>query len=62
MKSVRSGWADMLWSRHNLEHLYYHEVPLALKEFCRVLKPRGTAIISLPNLQNARKALGTRQA
>lgn len=42
---------DGVWSSHNLEHLYSHEVALALGEFRRVLKPGGFALITLPDLQ-----------
>lgn len=42
---------DAVYSSHNLEHLYPHEVPLALREMHRVLKPSGFAFIKLPDLQ-----------
>ena len=42
---------DAVWSSHNLEHLYAHEVAVALGEFHRVLKPDGFALITLPDLQ-----------
>lgn len=42
---------DAVWSSHNLEHLYHHEVAIALQEFFRVLKHRGLALITLPDLQ-----------
>jgi predicted SAM-dependent methyltransferase len=37
MDAVASGSVDAVWSSHNLEHPYAHEVPLALAEFYRVL-------------------------
>lgn len=43
--------ADALWSSHNVEHLFYHEVGLALKEFFRVIKPGGVAVVCTPNMQ-----------
>lgn len=43
---------DAIFSSHNIEHLYPHEVPLALKEFLRVLKPEGFAVITCPDLQS----------
>ncbi|MCK4828015.1 methyltransferase domain-containing protein, partial [bacterium] len=51
MSVVPSECADAVYSSHNLEHLYPHEVPLALREFLRVLKPTGFALISLPDLR-----------
>lgn len=52
MKAVKTGFADALISSHNLEHLYAHEVPLALGEFFRTLKPGGHALVSCPDLQS----------
>lgn len=43
---------DAIWSSHILEHLYSHEVPLALREFRRVLKPEGFALIMCPDLES----------
>lgn len=42
---------DAVFSSHNLEHLYPHEVPRALAEFRRVLNRDGFALITLPDLQ-----------
>jgi SAM-dependent methyltransferase len=52
MSPVESASVDAIYSAHNLEHLYPHEVPLALREFRRVLKPCGVALITLPDLQS----------
>ena len=51
MPLVESQSMDAIFSRHNLEHLYAHEVKIALSEFKRVLKPDGFAIISCPDIQ-----------
>jgi SAM-dependent methyltransferase len=51
MRPVPDESHDAIYSAHNLEHLYPHEVPLALREFRRVLKPDGFALIVLPDLQ-----------
>lgn len=51
MAAVGTASVDAVWSSHNLEHLYPHEVPLALAEFRRVLKPGAFALITLPDLQ-----------
>jgi SAM-dependent methyltransferase len=42
---------DAIWSSHTLEHLYAHEVPLALAEFKRVLRPDGFVLITSPDLE-----------
>jgi hypothetical protein len=51
MSSVLSESVDAVFSSHNIEHLYPHEVPVALSEFLRVLKPDGFAVITCPDLQ-----------
>lgn len=45
------GTFDAVWSSHNIEHLYDHEVGIALGEFRRVLKPDGFAVITCPDLE-----------
>jgi hypothetical protein len=55
MGSVPSGSVDGLFSSHNIEHLYPHEVPLALAEFLRVLAEDGFAVITCPDLQSVCK-------
>ena len=57
MKDVPDGAADALWSSHNLEHLFAHEVQVALKEFHRVLKPGGILLITLPDIQAVAKII-----
>jgi SAM-dependent methyltransferase len=51
MKVVDPGSVDAVYSSHNLEHLETHQVPSALGEFYRVLKPGGFLLITLPDLQ-----------
>jgi predicted SAM-dependent methyltransferase len=51
MQPVATDSMDAVWSSHNLEHLQRHEVPMALAEFLRVLKPRGLLLLTLPDLQ-----------
>ncbi len=53
MAAVPDASCDALYSSHNLEHLHPHEVPLALAEFKRVLRPEGFALITVPDLQQA---------
>lgn len=51
MAEVEPGSFDALYSSHNIEHLFPHEVSQALGEFFRVLKPGGHALITCPDLQ-----------
>lgn len=57
MHGVPSGEYDAVFSSHNLEHLYAHEVPLALREFRRVLKPEGITLVTMPDLQEIGRLL-----
>jgi predicted SAM-dependent methyltransferase len=52
MPAMADASVDAIFSSHNIEHLYPHEVPIALGEFLRVLKPDGFAIITCPDLQS----------
>jgi predicted SAM-dependent methyltransferase len=52
MSSVSSESVDAVFSSHNIEHLYPHEVPQALAEFVRVLKSDGIAVITCPDLKS----------
>lgn len=45
------GPFDAIYSSNCLEHLYPHDVPVALAEFRRVLRPGGAAIIFVPDLE-----------
>lgn len=40
-----------VFSPHNIEHLAYHEVDIALAEFYRVLRPGGFLLVLVPNLR-----------
>ena len=52
MASVSAGSVNAVFSSHNIEHLYPHEVPQALSEFKRVLSPDGFVVITCPDLQS----------
>lgn len=52
LSGVASASVDAVFSSHNIEHLYPHEVPVALAEFRRVLKPDGFLVITCPDLQS----------
>jgi hypothetical protein len=48
---IPNATADAVWSAHCVEHLFAHQVPLALAEFRRVLLGSGFACIIVPDLQ-----------
>ena len=50
MVSVEANSFDAIWCSHCLEHLDEHKVERALREFCRILKPTGFALITSPDL------------
>jgi hypothetical protein len=52
MSAVASGSVQAVFSSHNIEHLYPHEVPTALAEFLRVLDDDGFVVITCPDLQS----------
>jgi predicted SAM-dependent methyltransferase len=57
MKVVESGSVDAVHSSHNLEHLFWHEVPVALKEFHRVLRPGGFVFLAMPDIESVAAAI-----
>ena len=56
MAGVQSGSMDAIFSSHNIEHVFPHEVEPALKEFQRVLTDDGFVILTCPDLQSVCKA------
>ena len=48
------GEFDVVFCQHALEHLYPHEVPLAVNEFLRVLKTGGYALVFVPDLEDVK--------
>jgi predicted SAM-dependent methyltransferase len=53
MSAMPDESVDAIYSSHNIEHLYPDELPAAMEEFLRVLKPGGFAVIVCPDLQAA---------
>lgn len=51
MTAVANESVDAIYSAHNIEHVYAHEVPTVLNEFLRVLKPDGFLVVTCPDLQ-----------
>ena len=57
MNLVETGSVDAVYSCHNIEHIFPHEVPIALREFYRVLKEDGIVVITCPDIQSVGEAL-----
>lgn len=55
LSAFADGSVEALWSSHNVEHLHDHEVPVALREFRRVLKDDGFALITTPDIESIAK-------
>ena len=51
MSLVETASVDAIYSSYNLDHIYAHEVPIALKEFYRVLNEDGIAVVKCPDIQ-----------
>jgi len=52
MSAVKSESVDAIFSSHNIEHLYPHDVQTAIAEFHRVLGPQGFCVITCPDIQS----------
>lgn len=48
------GPFDVVYCCHALEHVGAHDVPKALGEFLRVLKPGGHVVVFVPDLEGVR--------
>ena len=57
MSNVTTGSMDAIYSAHNIEHLFPHEVLPALREFHRVLAPEGFVVITCPDIQTVCEAV-----
>lgn len=57
MKLVDENSVDAIWCSHALEHLANHEVQPTLREWRRVLKNDGFAVMTMPDLQQAAKMI-----
>ena len=51
MSSVETGSIDAIYSAYNIDHIYAHEVPIAFKEFYRVLNAEGIVVLRCPDIQ-----------
>lgn len=61
MSAVPNASMQAVFSSHNIEHLYPHEVPVALAEFMRVLSDDGFVVITCPDLQTVCKLVAEDQ-
>lgn len=51
MAAIDAEAVDAVFSSHNVEHVYPHEVPAVFAEFYRVLNADGFAVVTCPNIQ-----------
>lgn len=51
MQGVADASVDAVYSSHNIEHVFAHEVAGVLREFLRVLRPEGFAVITCPDIE-----------
>lgn len=57
MNTVATGSVDAIYSSHSIEHIFPHEIAIALKEFYRVLNDDGIVVITCPDIQSVGEAL-----
>lgn len=57
MSGVESESVEAIYSSHNVEHVFPHEVPKMLSEFWRVLKPGGFLVVTCPDLRAVAEAI-----
>jgi SAM-dependent methyltransferase len=57
LSKIAQGSFDAVYSSHNIEHVFAHEVPVVLKEFAQVLSPDGVLVITCPDVQALGQAL-----
>ncbi|MFT7460806.1 MAG: SAM-dependent methyltransferase [Planctomycetota bacterium] len=55
MVDVEDSSVDALFSSHNIEHVFPHEVVGVLSEFRRVIKKDGFVVVTCPDLQEVCK-------
>jgi SAM-dependent methyltransferase len=51
LSPIPDGSADAVWAAHCIEHLYEHQVAVAIGEFRRVLREDGFVCVIVPDLQ-----------
>ncbi len=58
MSSIDDNSFDAIFSSHNIEHIYAHEVLDAFNEFNRVLKDDGYLLLTCPDIEKVCKLIG----
>ena len=53
LSMIKDNEYDAIYSSHNIEHLFAHEVDIALEEFSRVLDNEGEIFITCPDMERA---------
>lgn len=51
LSSIGDGTADAVWASHCIEHLYQHQIEIALRGIARILKADGILVMLVPDLQ-----------
>lgn len=59
LSGISTASVDAVFSSHNIEHIYLHEVPVALGEFRRVLTDDGFLVITCPDLKSIAARVAT---
>jgi SAM-dependent methyltransferase len=57
MHAVATASVDAVYSSHNIEHVYPHEVHAVLREFHRVLTEDGIVVLTCPDLRSVCEAV-----
>jgi SAM-dependent methyltransferase len=57
MSNVADASFHAVYSAHNLEHVYPHEVQRVIREFARVLTDDGFVVLTCPDLQTVCEAV-----
>jgi len=57
MSAVADDSVDAVYSSHNIEHVFEHEVDTVLREFMRVIRPDGFVVVTCPDLQTIAEAI-----
>ena len=62
MSAIDDDSFDAVYSSHNIEHVFMHEVKIALSEFKRVLKDDGFLLLCCPDISKACEMIASGKA